>query len=404
MSNMVVNTNVLSLNAHRSMKRVGSKQDRASAKLSSGERINTSADDASGLAISEKMRAQIRGLNQAERNVTDGMSLINTMDGGLSIIDDILQRQRELTIQGMNDTYTSSDRDKIQLEINQLVEEIDKTANDVQFNGIPLLKGVSVLSKVENTRGINSTEANRFSINVREGESFTLNIDELSYGIGGRITIESPNGMFGFMGDVLGLDDSYSDCSSYTYSGKSITINNVTAGGAGNWQIRVDNISSTEVINYTLTATLPFEAPFGDEVTTTITDNATDLYIQAGANDNEGLLVGRYDCKASSLGVGSLPIDTYSNAENSLTKIDNALERVNSNRANCGAQYNRLNSTLNNVQTSSINLSSSESKIRDTDMAKEMMELTKSNVLQSAAMNMLSQANQSTLNLLQILK
>ncbi len=154
MSNMVVNTNVLSLNAHRSMKRTGSKQERASAKLSSGERINTAADDASGLAISEKMRAQIRGLNQAERNVTDGMSLINTMDGGMSIIDDMLQRQRELTIQGMNDTYTSSDREKIQLEINQLVEEIDKTANDVQFNGIPLLKGVSVLSKAENTRGI----------------------------------------------------------------------------------------------------------------------------------------------------------------------------------------------------------------------------------------------------------
>ncbi len=279
MSNMVVNTNTLALNAHRSMKRVGNDQAKSSSKLSSGERINTAADDAAGLAISEKMRSQIRGLDQASRNSQDAISLVQTADGGLQEVHNMVQRARELTVQAGNDTYTASDREKVQLEIDQLAEETTAMASKVQFNGMKLLDG--------------------------------------------------------------------------------------SAGTSGN------------------------------------------LTMQVGANDGETLKIDLGSANITSLNLKSgtsISVLNSASASAALVSLDSDLETISNARANLGAYQNRLEYTVKALDISSENLSSSESQIRDTDMAKEMMNLTKANTLQSAAMNMLGQANQRPQNLLQILQ
>ncbi len=292
MSNMVVNTNVLALNAHRSMKRVGADQSKASSKLSSGERINTAADDAAGLAISEKMRGQIRGLDQASRNSQDAISLVQTADGGLQEVHNMVQRARELTVQAANDTYTSTDRAKITLELNQLAEETTAMSEKVQFNGMKLLNG-------------SAGSAGTLTMQVGANGGETLVIDLASANIGSKLNLTSGN----------------------------------------------------------------------------VTSVAT-----------------------ATVAAGGIDVSTSASASVSLKSLDADLETISVARANLGAYQNRLEYTVKALDISSENLSSSESQIRDTDMAKEMMNLTKANTLQSAAMNMLSQANQAPQNLLQILR
>ncbi len=285
MSNMVVNTNVLALNAHRSMKRVGADQAKSSAKLSSGERINSAADDAAGLAISEKMRAQIRGLDQASRNSQDAISLVQTADGGLQEVQNMVQRARELTVQAGNDTLTTTDRKKIDLELNQLGEEVSAMATKVQFNTKNLLSGT----------GNSGTGVYKMQVGANCGQQLKIDLSSIT-----------------------------------------LTNLNIATGSGG-----------------------------GNKLDTTLGATATDELLKA---------------------------------------LDADLENISTQRANLGAYQNRLEYTVKALDISSENLSASESRIRDTDMAKEMMKLTRSNVLQSAAMNMLGQANQAPQNLLQILR
>ncbi|MDR1641023.1 MAG: flagellin [Clostridiales bacterium] len=277
---MVINTNVLALNSHRALKNVGAAQSTSSARLSSGLRINSAADDAAGLAISEKMRGQIRGLNMASKNAQDGSSLIQTAEGGMQQIGDMVQRIRELTVQAANDTNDTAtgDRTKIQTEISELISEIDSMANRVEFNNKTLLNG--------------STGKLTFQVGANSGQTVNVSI--------GKMT------------------------------SKSLTLNDLK---------KVDLATADA---------------------NTISAN--------------------------------------------LTILDNALTAVNSARAALGAKQNRLEYTMKSLDISSENLSASESRIRDTDMAKEMMNLTKSNVLSSAATSMLSQANQQPQNVLQLLR
>jgi len=283
MSNMVINTNVLALNSHRAMKNVGQTQATSSARLSSGLRINSAADDAAGLAISEKMRAQIRGLDMASKNAQDGSSLVQTAEGGMQQIDSMVQRARELTVQAANDTNDANDRSKIANEIKQLFDEIDSMSGRVEFNGKKLISGDFASSSLYLQVGANS------------GQSIQFNIDKIN---------------------VSGLS--------------------------------LDSI-------YTL---------------------ASSGFASMTGSDIDALL------------------DTF----------DSALGTVTDERAKLGAIQNRLDYTMKSLDISSENLSASESRIRDTDMAKEMMSLTKSNVLSQAATSMLAQANQQPQNLLQLLR
>ncbi len=397
---MIANNNLLGMNARRNIGRVANSKAKASAKLSSGKRINKSADDSAGVAISETLKAQIRGLNQANRNIEDGKSLITTMDGGMSEITEMLQRQRELTLQAMNDgVLTDSDKEKIQLEINQLTDGITEMAENTEFNGINLLnipEGTSTISTVQKVT-IGPYESLEYGfIDVKEGESFTVKVDEFSPILPGSwpdMNIVAPNGdTFGFGSTYLNGGSNCTDTSSsaYTsgeYSGwdddnEYFSFNNVTAEGEGKWIVIINNQTSGSS-NFKLSSSSDI-TPYGAEKTI-----VNELYIQAGANSDNGLYIQRYDCTAQSLGSDPILINPYEEAEKSLNKLDKALEKMASNRANAGSQYNRLNYISNSVQTSSINLADANSRIEDADMAREMMEITKNNTLEQAGLEIL---------------
>jgi len=280
MSNMVVNTNVASLDSHRNMKKVGTAQFTAAARLSSGLRVNSAADDAAGLAISEKMRSQIRGLDMASKNSQDAISLVQTAEGGMQEIDNMVQRIRELTVQAANDTNVTSDRTNIAREVAQLSEEIQAMANRVEFNTRVLLNG-----------------------------SYSAPDSPLHMQIGAN-------------------------------SGQSLGIT-------------ICSVGSNDVC----------------------------LQFASAAVQSGGSVASQY-----------------------LASLDSGLTTVTTARALLGAYQNRLEYTIKSLDISSQNLAASESRIRDADMGKEMMNLTKANVLQQAATSMLAQSNQNPQMVLQLLR
>jgi flagellin len=265
---------------------------KAMEKLSSGLRINRAGDDAAGLSISEKMRAQIRGLDQGARNAQDGISLIQTAEGGLNETHAILQRMRELAVQAANDTNQTKDREAIMTEINEYVDEIDHIAKSTTFNGQNLLNATG---------------------------SLTLQIGP------------------GTTNDSLALN-----LNSFSASSRALGIGTLT-------------VSSTLI-----------------------------------------------DGSIGALTVGS--IGSNSGAKSVITSIDSAIEKVSTARAKLGAIQNRLEHTITNLNTMSENLTASESRIRDVDMAKEIMNFSKNNILNQAAQAMLAQANQQPQGVLQLLR
>lgn len=270
---MRINQNISALNAYRNLTNTNNALTKSMEKLSSGLRINRAADDAAGLAISEKMRGQVRGLNQAVRNAQDGISLIQTAEGALNETHAILQRMRELAVQSANDTNTAGDRGQLQQEIDQLVTEIGRIATTTEFNTQKLLDG--------------------------------------------------------------------------TFSGKLIHI---------------------------------------------------------GANSGQTLTVGIAAMDAAALSVSSLSIDTQTAANTAITTINTAIETVSTERSKLGAIQNRLEHTIANLSVASENLSAAESRIRDLDMAQEMMAFTKNQILSQAGTAMLAQANAQPQTVLQLLQ
>lgn len=285
---MVINHNLSALNAQRQLKINAGDQQRSLEKLSSGYRINRAGDDAAGLAISEKMRSQIRGLNQASRNAQDGISLIQTAEGALNETHDILQRMRELTVQAANGTNQSADRSKISEEMQQLTSEIDRIADTTQFNGKNLLNGK-----------LSGTSAAVFQIGANS-------MQVMSMGIG--------------------------------------KMNAVSLANAGDKTLA----SVSKLVGSTTT--------------------------------------------------------TAASISKFTTIIDNAISKVSSQRSKLGAVQNRLEHTIKNLDVASENLQASESRIRDVDMASEMSNFTKSNILNQAATAMLAQANQTPQSVLSLLK
>ncbi|MBB5149724.1 flagellin N-terminal helical domain-containing protein [Ureibacillus thermosphaericus] len=270
---MRIQHNISALNTHRNLSFNNSQAAKNLEKLSSGYKINRAGDDAAGLAISEKMRGQIRGLDMASKNAQDGISLIQTAEGALNETHAILQRMRELAVQSANDTNTDEDRQQLQKEVSALLTEITRISTDTEFNTQKLLNG--------------------------------------------------------------------------SFSGKIIHI---------------------------------------------------------GANTGQILTVSIGSMNATALGVNSVNIGTQSGANSAIALIDSAIKAVSSQRADLGAIQNRLEHTINNLGATSENLTAAESRIRDVDMAKEMMEFTKNNILMQAAQSMLAQANQQPQGVLQLLQ
>jgi flagellin len=284
---MIINHNIAALNTHRQLGNASNAQAKNMEKLSSGLRINRAGDDAAGLSISEKMRGQIRGLDQASRNAQDGISLIQTAEGALNETHSMLQRMRELAVQGSNDTNTTEDRDAIQAEADQLAKDINRIARDTQFNGQDLLTG---------TGGPNTDGTFKFQVGANEDQQITLDIDAMD--------------------------------------GATLLV----AGGSAETDDAID-ISSTAAV-----------------------------------------------------------------ATAAITVINNAIETVSAQRSKLGANQNRLEYAINNLNTSSENLTAAESRVRDVDMAKEMMSQTKNSILSQAAQAMLAQANQQPQGVLQLLR
>ena len=286
---MVINHNMSAMFANRQLGVTGLSLDKDMEKLSSGERINRAGDDASGLAVSEKMRSQIRGLNKASQNAQNGISFIQTTEGFLQETTDIMQRIRELAVQSSNGIYSDEDRMQIQVEISALVSEVDRIASSAQFNGMNMLTGRFAQATVENA----VTGSMWFHIGA--------NMDQ-------RV---------------------------------QVFIGTMTAEALG---VR--------------------EAGTGDKIT----------------------------------------LATPEDANRAIGTIDEALRRINKQRADLGAYQNRLELTVKGLNVSAENLQASESRIRDTDMASQMVDFTKNSVLQQAGTAMLAQANSQSQNVLSLLR
>ena len=412
---MIINHNMNALNAHRNMGVNNTASGKSMEKLSSGLRINRAGDDAAGLAISEKMRGQIRGLEQSSRNASDGISLIQTAEGALNETTNILQRMRELAVQSANDTNTSDDREQLQKEMTQLGEEIDRIANNTEFNTKKLLNGnmgaatTATKGTVVNSGGLDKATADDTALTALKdanGNSLGIAKDDVitvTWSVNGTqktasLVATAQNTTQDLLDQIKG-DTTVEEAE---IDGGAITITAKDTGAAGQingLSIEVKSASGTrkEAASNALSSFAT-----GDQASDTRTDGSANL--QIGANGGQQLNLSIEDMRATSLGVKNLQVGTQSQANTAINVIDEATKRVSSERANLGAAQNRLEYTISNLDNTAENLTSAESTLRDVDMAKEMMEYSKNNILSQAAQSMISQANQQPQNVLQLLR
>jgi len=412
---MRINHNIASLNTYRQLTVNTQAGSKSLEKLSSGFRINRAGDDAAGLAISEKMRGQIRGLDQASRNAQDGISLIQTAEGALTETHSILQRMRELSVQGANDTLTSDDRTKIQEEIDNLLKEVDRISTTTEFNTKKLLNNdlagatTAKATQLKNTTGLAAATKNATTFSTlkdADGNSIALSA-------GDKITITGTKGGAQFTITLtVTATDTLAEIATALVGGNYANAATFTSGV---WTIDADTTGLGAAIGaFTITA----KSASGVERTAfnnamnkiSETQTAANAHqdgsasVQIGANSNQTLDISINDMGKVALGVSGVTVKTRSSAQISITSVDEAIKKVSTERSKLGALQNRLEHTINNLGASAENLTASESRIRDVDMAKEMMEFTKNNILNQAATAMLAQANQQPQAVLQLLR
>lgn len=561
---MIINHNMNALNAHRNMGVNNSAAGKSMEKLSSGLRINRAGDDAAGLAISEKMRGQIRGLTQASRNASDGISLVQTAEGALNETTNILQRMREISVQSANSTNTETDRAALQEELNQLTTEINRIGNTTEFNTQKLLNGgagsssssniTDAASAVVKTGDFKDTDLSRnqnidatikvdgttFDISealksnfttadeviaklneVRAGEKKLSDVVDItkvegstagkssllftakSTGKSSSVEISSNTAevatLLGYQNGKISAKGEGNNATVQKHglegTGDKLTATKVTVTKGQEFKVTVGSDSEVSVkfakdktydvknadanvaqaareelvkdINEALqkaglsgkvTASLSNDNQLqmisenGKDIAITgmrdfgIVDNAQvqnvnqvvgagaqgagfEVNLQIGANSGQAMNLSIGDMRAAALGItgntgqtgfsstnnvsngtdtisteASLDITNASSASSAITAIDSAMEKVSSERAKLGAVQNRLEYTISNLDNTAENLTSAESTLRDVDMAKEMMEYSKNNILSQAAQSMISQANQQPQNVLQLLR
>lgn len=413
---MIINHNIAALNTHRQLSSATSAQSKSMEKLSSGLRINKAGDDAAGLAISEKMRGQIRGLDMASKNSQDGISLIATAEGALNETHSILQRQRELANQSANDTNTGEDRKNIQDEMDQLGKEIDRIASTTQFNTKNLLDGsmdkttaaaanvqtggvlkaAAALATTTTLVGLQDKDAN--SLGIIAGDEI-----EVSYVIDGKTKTDKITVAAGTdIAALFGGTNATADTTASVTAGGQMEVAAKTAGKTT--AVHGLTITVKDATGNVKTGATNALSSFGE------TKQATDIHadgsstFQIGANTGQNINLAIKDMGSSALGVKDLKVGSHGESNVALKVIDAAISKVSSERSKLGATQNRLEHTINNLSTSSENLTAAESRIRDVDMAKEMMEQTKNSILSQAAQAMLAQANQQPQGVLQLLR
>ncbi|GKZ01624.1 flagellar hook-associated protein FlgL [Paraclostridium bifermentans] len=421
---MRINTNLNAMTALNQMGKNTALAGTSMNKISSGERINKAGDDAAGMAISEKMRGQIRGLDQASKNAQDGISVVQTAEGAMEEIGNIAQRMRELTVQASNETNKAEDREKITTELKQLHSEIDRIAESTQFNGKNLLANKVEGAATVNGSGMNGEIGNLDAFkNVFVGGKDT-SLSELIQGGKVELTYNKTDDKYGL--EIKDKDGNVvaKGAAQVAEAGGKLTFK-LTSDGAANFKYHDPADGSLKDMADT-NITLDVKADelkgngliaTGNKISVDIKSKADDLdmKLQVGANtgDSESLTVNIANMTTDSLGLLKTDIDAITNAD--LTKgteaskklienLDKALETVNTNRANLGATQNRLETAQSNLTTSSENLTAAESRIRDVDVAKEMMNLSKLNLLTQASQAMAGQAKQQPEGVMQLLR
>jgi flagellin len=375
---MRINHNIAALNTYSRLTQATAAQGKSLEKLSSGQRINKAGDDAAGLAISEKMRNQIKGLNQAERNAQDGISMLQTAEGALGETHSMLLRMRELTVQGNNDTNTATDRSRIQEEIAQLSSEISSIGDKTEYNTKKLVDG---------TLGVKTKDGDLTAASLA-----TAGISVEISGIGSGVSINFSN---------------TSASVSVSVGGTTQTIN-VTTGTSA---IAAGSSLNFDDVGVKLTFSAGTDASVILSAGASLGTSGNTATFQIGANSSQQLDISINNMKSTAIGNGTgsmvSDVDVTSTTQTFTTRLsilDTAINQVSAERSKMGAWQNRLEHTINNLSTSSENLTAAESRVRDVDMAKEMMEFTKNNILNQASTAMLAQANQQPQGVLQLLR
>lgn len=484
---MVVQHNLTAMNANRMLGLTTGKQTKATEKLSSGYRINRAADDAAGLSISEKMRKQMRGLDRASTNAEDGVSCVQTAEGALNEVQDMLQRMNELAVQAANGTNSENDRSYLQSEINQLVTEIDRVSETTKFNETYLLKGDGVGGKYVEL----GTTTNATSITVTDGQQTpvaagkdystdrdvrlvakntiqfgaeateSITIADTAYQLKDYADLEDLTNAISSNSKVNSVDIEYKNNVSatkaargnqdftLTHTNKSTTVSgvvtfkvasNTTRNASATSSITIDDQQSIS-IDFTLATKIGADGNIEyDEATTnqniksalkaknisyteadgvfsinlggTVTVNAAtkvddltfDLHVGADSSSANKIGVRLASMSADGLGVSGISVSSERNATDAIDVIANAIQMVSKQRSDLGAIQNRLEHTINNLDNIVENTTAAESRIRDTDMAEQMVEFSNLNILAQAGQSMLSQANQSNQGVLSLLK
>ena len=460
---MVVQHNMQAANANRMLNVTTSAQSKSTEKLSSGYRINRAADDAAGLTISEKMRKQIKGLDRASTNAEDGVSAVQTAEGALTEVHSMLQRMNELATQSANGTNSNTDRKAIQDEIDQLTTEIDRVSETTKFNETYLLKG----DGAEKAHNVNAHDAGLDGVTLTD-KGDTVDVTLKTLNAGDKISIAGKNYSIGSTADEAKklLGTTYDGSVKATINGTEYTlvadgaedkpanklnkasIEALVVGGAtvevGGKKAFVitdkapnedgidDNDSSVITAGkaYQLqTAEIVKASSIGadtaaknatdvnnsyDTATTTFTLNkgtvsykdglSFNLHVGADADMTNKITVNIDSMNSAGLGIKGIKADTEQDATYAIDAIADAISTVSSQRSALGAVQNRLEHTINNLDNVVENTTSAESRIRDTDMAEEMVNYSKNNILAQAGQSMLAQANQSNQGVLSLLQ
>jgi len=461
---LTINTNVASLNAQRNLGKSQGALNKSMQRLSSGLRINSAKDDAAGLAISDRMTSQIRGLNQAVRNANDGISLAQTAEGAMQESTNLLQRMRELAVQSANDTNTASDRSSLQAEVSQLISEMDRIAQTTQFNGKNVIDGT--LNGARFQVGANAGQTIEFSIGAagatdvgqiaQETGAVAGGVSSTAIDGNGNVALNGVNikDSSTFVDGTAGktADSALAKAAAINASGAGVTAvaqantldsanlsggvntdttltingaNILTAGdGVVTAQGVADQInvfsSQTGVTASNASGTLTLTASDGRNIditqggTTAIITAGTGVYrgdIQLTSTDNISIdngeaiigFAGTAITKDSTT-ISSVDISTADGAATAISRVDSALSTIDTIRGGLGAIQNRFESTIANLQNVSENLSAARSRILDADIAQETSAMTKNNILQQAGVSILAQANQAPQLALSLLK
>ena len=437
---MVVQHNITAMNANRMLGVTSGLQAKSTEKLSSGYKINRAADDAAGLSISEKMRKQIRGLSQASDNAEDGISCVQTAEGALTEVHSMLQRMNELAVKAGNGTMSEDDRQNVQDEIDQLVDEIDRVSETTKFNETYLLKGdntsngntkslktgaeigqidgLTVTAKADAKYTDNDdVKIGKVIVKSSDTNVVTVDADQLTEAAGNIAKITT-DGTEVVVTKNDGKTDTYATVDKFkaAYAGLDIvgagavTISKTLDTATANTDDTVTGTYTGNLNSYKVGDSVNVKLAVGASGETALSNGSKALLLsfQVGADttSENKISVTMDSMSAKSIGVDGIQVtgSDSTNADKAVDTISDAIKKVSKQRSALGAVQNRLEHTISNLDNVVENTTSAESRIRDTDMAEEMVSYSKNNILMQAGQSMLAQANQQNQGVLSLLQ